>query len=337
MSKIKNHKKLIPLYILNILRKYTDQDNRIRQKDIVKLLKDSFNINCERKSIARNINYLIDAGFDIRNEKGYYIVDQQFNDCEISLIINNILYAKYIPKIHRNSLIDKLLSLASKSFQSYLSHIPPIKNFYCPNKQIFYTIEILNQAIMEKKKVKFHYNSYKCDKKLHPLTKEKYTIMPYQIIMSNGWPYIISSNNLSFRIDYITNIELLEQKNKENTYSSSISYSHENLNTNSKNNKIVKFRAKKSVINDIIDQFDNFEFTSEYNDYCYVKANIDINTMFYWSLQHGTDIKIISPSILKYKIKYTAQRIANQYTQYDQTTSALILNSIKKLRLYPNL
>ena len=337
MSKIVTHKKLIPLYILNILRKYTDQDSPLRQKDIVQILKDSFNICCERKSIARNINYLIDAGFDIRNEKGYYIVDQKFSDCEISLMINNILYAKYIPKIHRNSLIDKLSSLASKSFQANLNYNKVTKNSHCQNKQIFYTIEILNQAIVEKKKVKFHYNSYKCDKKLHPLTKEKYTIMPYQIIMSNGWPYIISSNNLSFRIDYITNIELLEQKNKENTYSSSISYSHENLNTNSKNNKIVKFRAKKSVINDIIDQFDNFEFTSEYNDYCYVKANIDINTMFYWSLQHGTDIKIISPSILKYKIKYTAQRIANQYTQYDQTTSALILNSIKKLRLYPNL
>ena len=336
MSKIKSHKRLIPLYILNILKKYTDQDKHIRQKEIIQLLKDSFKINCERKSIARNINYLIDAGFDIRNEKGYYIVDQQFNDCEISLIINHILYAKYIPKNHRGSLVKKLSSLASKSFQSNLNYSQIIKNSHCQNKQIFYTIEILNQAITENKKVKFHYNSYKCDKKLHPITKEKYTITPYQITMSSSWPYVISNNSLSFRIDHITNIELVEQKNRETINSNMTSYLNENLPTNLGNTKLVTFRAKKSIINDRMDQFENFEFTGEYNDYCYVKANIDINTMLYWSLQHGADIKIISPSILKQKIKHIAQHIANQYKDYDQTKSELILNSLRKLRLYPN-
>lgn len=336
MSEIKNHKRLMPLYILNILKKYTDQDKHLRQNEIVKLLQDSFKINCERKSVARNIKYLIDAGFDIRNEKGYYIVDQQFNDCEVSLMINNILYAKYLPKNHRNSLIEKLSSLASKSFQSNLNYNKFIKDYHCQNTQVFYTIEILNQAIIENKKVKFHYNSYKCDKKLHPLVAEKFTIMPYKIIISNGWPYIVSNNNLSFRIDHITNIEIIEQKIQENISSNLPSYFHENLNTNLNNYRIVKFRAKKTIINDIMDEFENFEFTGECKDYCYVKTNIDINTMFYWSFKHGTDIKIISPQILKQKIKNAAQHLANQYIELDKSTSSLILSSLKKLRLYPN-
>lgn len=332
MSKVKNHKRLMPLYILNILKKYTDQDKHLRQKEIVQLLKDSFKINCERKSVARNIKYLIDAGFDIRSKKGYYIVDQQFNDCEISLMINNILYAKYIPKNHRNSLIEKLSSLASKSFQSNLNYSKFIKSSYSQNKQIFYTIEILNQAITENKKVKFHYNSYKCDKELHPIVAEKFTIIPHKIIISNGWPYIVSNNNLSFRMDHITNIEIIEQKEKNNIKPSISSLFHENLN----NDIVVKFRAKKAIINDIMDQFDDFEFTGECNDYCYVKANIDLNKMFYWSFKHGTDIKIISPQILKQKIKNTAQHLVNQYRELDKSTSSLILNSLKKLRLYPN-
>lgn len=336
MSKIKSHKRLIPLYIINILKKYTDQDKHLRQKEIVQLIKDSFKINCERKAVARNIKYLIDAGFDIRNEKGYYIVDQQFDDCEISLMINNILYSKYIPKNHRNSLIKKLSSLASKSFQTNLNYNKIIKDSCCQNTQIFYIIEILNQAIVENKKVKFHYNSYECDKKLHPIIKEKLTIMPYKIIISNGWPYIVSNNNLSFRIDRITNIEIIEQKIQDNINSNLPSYFYENLNTNLNNSKIVKFRAKKAIINDIVDQFENFEFTGECNDYCYVKASIDINTMFHWSFKHATNIKIISPQILKQKIRNSAQRLANQYIELDKTTSSLILSSLKKLRLYPN-
>lgn len=336
MSKTKSHKRLIPLYILNILKKYTDQDKHLRQKEIVQLIKDSFKINCERKAVARNIKYLIDAGFDIRNEKGYYIVDQQFNDCEVSLMINNILYSKYIPKNHRNSLIKKLSSLASKSFQANLNYNKIIKNSCCQNTQIFYTIEILNQAMMENKKVKFHYNSYECDKKLHPIVKEKLTIMPDKIIISKGLPYIVSNNNLSFRIDHITNIEIIEQKIHDNISSNLPSYFNENLNTNLNNHKIVKFRAKKAIINDIVDQFENFEFTGECNDYCYVKASTDINTMFHWSFKHGTDIKIISPQILKQKIRNSAQRLANQYVELDKPTSSLILNSLKKLRLYPN-
>ncbi len=331
MQKAKSHKRLMPLYILNILKKHTDQDKHLRQKEIVKLLNASFKINCERKSVARNIKYLIDAGFDIRNEKGYYIVDQQFNDCEVSLMINNILYAKYIPKSHRNSLIEKLSSLASKSFRSNLNYNKFLKDSYSQNTQIFYTIEILNQAIIENKKVKFQYNSYECDKKLHPIFSEKFTIMPYKIIISNGWPYILSNNNLSFRLDHITNIEIIEQKSQYSFNSSLSSCFSNNLN----NNTIVKFRAKKTIINDIMDQFENFEFTGECSNYCYVKANVDINTMFYWSFKHGTDIKIISPQTLKQKIKHAAQNLVNQYIELDKPASSLILSSLKKLRLYP--
>jgi hypothetical protein len=52
------------------------------------------------------------------------------------------------------------------------------------NKELFYTIEILDEAISEKKRVAFLYNDYGIDKQQHPRFKKErepteYKVSPY--------------------------------------------------------------------------------------------------------------------------------------------------------------
>lgn len=64
------------------------------------------------------------------------------------------------------------------------------------NKQLFYTIDVLDEAITKKKKVMFEYCSYDVDKQMHPRKREdgtvrQYIVSPYQLAATNGRYYLI--------------------------------------------------------------------------------------------------------------------------------------------------
>lgn len=61
----KQPKKLMILNILDILRKYTDEDHRLSQKEIADILKSEYQMSADRKAIRRNLLNLMDCGYDI--------------------------------------------------------------------------------------------------------------------------------------------------------------------------------------------------------------------------------------------------------------------------------
>ena len=58
-------KKLLIINILDILRKYTDENHRLSQKEIVEILNSKYNMEVNRKTVKRNLITLIDFGYDI--------------------------------------------------------------------------------------------------------------------------------------------------------------------------------------------------------------------------------------------------------------------------------
>lgn len=78
----KNSKKTIIVHILQILYNYTSADYPATQTVIVDYLND-IGIECTRKTVGRNISYLIDSGVPIKrkySKKGgyYYDFDDDF-------------------------------------------------------------------------------------------------------------------------------------------------------------------------------------------------------------------------------------------------------------------
>ena len=59
-------KKLITINILRILQGHSDAAHPISQKEIIKYLKDEYGMEVDRKAVRRNIDFLIDAGYEIK-------------------------------------------------------------------------------------------------------------------------------------------------------------------------------------------------------------------------------------------------------------------------------
>ena len=75
-------KKTVILYVFKVLYCYTSREHTVTQTQITTCLND-LGIPCDRKTIGRNIGYLIGAGFPVRRVEGKipgYYYDRKRND-----------------------------------------------------------------------------------------------------------------------------------------------------------------------------------------------------------------------------------------------------------------
>lgn len=218
-------KKMVIINILDILKKYSDMDHRLTQAQIIEILKKEYYMDVDRRTVKRNLMNLLDFDFGIdyteiikKNEKGEEIpictdwyITREFDDSEIRLLIDSVLFSKTIPQKQCKKLIDKLKGLSNIYFEKKVNHICSLPEIRPENKELFYTIDVLDEAISKGKKVSFIYNSYGTDKKLHPKREREHVINPYQMVATNGRYYLICNydkyDTLSnYRIDRITGI-----------------------------------------------------------------------------------------------------------------------------------
>lgn len=332
-------KKLLIINILDILRKYTDENHRLSQKDIVDILKNEYNMSADRKSVKRNLMNLIDFGYDINyseslrmipNKEGgmeesyilsdFYLV-RDFTDSELRLLIDGLLFSKHIPYSQCKELVEKLEGLSSQYFKSRVKYIRTLPDTAPQNKELFYTIEILDEAMQKRRKVSFAYNRFGTDKKLHPETnrdgsKRTYTVNPYQIAAVNGRYYLICNydsydNVANIRLDRITDIKMLDtpaklQQDVPELKSGFNLPKHmaEHIYMFAGESAPVTFRAKKYIVGDIIDWFGkDVDFLQETEDEVTVRTTVNLNAMRAWALQYALHIRVLTPQSLADIIK----------------------------------
>lgn len=321
-------KKLFILRILNILEKYSDANHLLTYNDILKLLKKDFNIECERKAVARNICFLEEAGYDIVRDfkKGVYLNDKLFEKSQLRLLIDSVLSSRHINEKHSKELIDKLSNLGGAYFKTSNS-IRVNKFNKTHNKQLFLNIEIIEEAIEKEKKVAFIYNDYNFEKKLVPRKNSKYLVNPYNMLLSNQRYYLLGNidkydNLIYFKMDRITNIEIVENSFVKPIAETNIDKNGFDIEKLQSENpymysgpiKDIEMIANKSIINDIIDWFSEDVTLSELNDNeVTVKLKGNFNSIRYWALQYGNYVQVTKPLELREIIK---QDIENMYIKY---------------------
>ncbi len=163
---VKQPKKLLIMNILDILRKYSDEEHRLSQKDIAEILKTEYDMTADRKAIRRNILNLMDCDYNIeysesirmvpnpktgQPEESYlwsdFYLERDFTDGELRLLIDSLLFSKHIPYSQCKELVGKLEGLSNVYFRSRVKHIARLPEDKTDNKQLFLTIELLDEAI----------------------------------------------------------------------------------------------------------------------------------------------------------------------------------------------
>lgn len=341
----KRSKKFLILNILNILRRYSDAQHRLSQQDILDLLYREYEMVADRKSIKRNLMDLIDFGYPLEyteilrqtkegEETNIYTdwyLERDFSDAELRLLIDSLLFSKHIPYNQCKKLIEKIKGLSSQFFQAKVRHIRSLPSDQPQNAQLFYTLEVLDEAIEQNKQVVFHYGSYGIDKKLR-LKQNKagdpqnYQVSPYQMVTANGRYYLIANtnrhNNLShYRLDRIRDIELTSLPTKPLREVEGLEnglnlpqHMAEHIYMFSGESAAITLRTTPDMAGELIDWFGNgvtFTNETETSVIAHVKANV--HAMQYWAMQYAPYVTILAPQTLVDTVKEGLRKALKQY------------------------
>ena len=335
-------KNMLVMNILDVLKIFTDENHRLNQKDIVEKLESYCKMTVDRKAVKRNLMNLLDFGYDIKytetirtNKKGeqetlysdWYLV-RDFTDAELRLLIDSLLFSKHIPYSQCKDLIGKIKRLSNKYFEAKVKHICNLPENMPENKQIFFNIDILDEAISKRKKVEFLYNDFGTDKKLHPRLgndgkPRKYVVNPYQMVATNGRYYLIGNynkyENIShYRVDKITEIKLLDEPVKKRSYGEATlnlpKHMAEHIYMFSGESSRVTMRIDKLLVNDVVDWFGkDVSFYDETEDKVTASVIVNLKAMRYWAMQYANYVEVLRPAKLREQIKEDLQNALGKY------------------------
>ena len=282
------NKKMLNMLILDILEQYSDEDHHLTQQEIIRHLRAQYGMECDRRSVKNNIDSLKELGFDIvTNNKGAFLAGRKFDNAELRLLIDSVLFNKGISQKRARELIDKLKEFGGRHFSAKVKHVCNLPELqHTDNKQTMYALDALNDAIDKKKKVSFVYNTYGTDFQLHPKRKELYIVNPYQIVANNGRYYLIGNydkydNVAHFRIDRMTNVCMV---------------------------------VKKHLMDELVDWFGkDFKIRKEFEDEMLVDVKCNKSAMKFWALQYGPYVEVLEPVELREEIKESVKGMWEKY------------------------
>ena len=206
--------KLRPIYLINILKERTDEDHYLTTSQLCAILKSEYGIDTHRTTIKSDIEMLQQAGFGIQavrsTQNQYNFIEREFDIAELKLLIDAVQSAKFMTKAKSDQLVTKLTALAgvNKARELKRNLVVDGRN-KLENEQILVIVDTINDAINQRRKIKFQKVEYNVKKErvLHH-GGESYTFSPYSLVWDGDFYYVVGFSDKyqsvgSHRVDRI--------------------------------------------------------------------------------------------------------------------------------------
>lgn len=323
------NKKMLNMLILDILKEYSDEDHKLTQQEIIRLLKHNYDMECDRRSVKNNILYLKELGYEISMDGGYYLMEREFEDAELRMLIDSVLFSNQLTHKQAKNLIEKLEKQGNRYFNAKVSHINNLPNLqHADNKQMLYALDTVNEAISKRKKISFIYNDYGTDFKLHLRREEPYIVNPYQMVANLGRFYLVGNydkydNITHYRLDRMTCVKMLDDKVKPQNEIADFKngfnlpkHMAEHVYMFSGESVRIKFIATKDSMNELIDWFGkDFSVIEERETEIVVSLSCNQKAFTYWALQFGPYVEVLEPKELREELAEFSKGMYEKYSQ----------------------
>lgn len=324
-----SEKKGSVLYTLEVLKAYSDEQHLLTYDIIADKLYHGYGLEIERKTIARDISILQEFGYDIvkKGNRGLYLGFRDFEEGELLYLIDAIYSSKFMPTKYAKDLVERLTKNHSNFKKKKYKYLEKIDDgVRTDNKEIFWTIEILNEAIEKKKKVEFQYGAYGIDKKIKLKGDGKfYKINPYFMVNNKGKYYLVCNYDKyddvsNYKIECISNIRILDEDiksitelpNNQNFSVKDYVKEHIYMAFGGSVDAEVKL-ASEDKINDFVDWFGKDSSIECKNGEIIAKLKVNEESLIFWALQYGQHVEVLKPLETRNKIKKIVQDMLLKY------------------------
>ena len=215
------------LYLTDIIHRETDEDNPLSVSELIKKLADC-GISSNRKTLYEDIELLKEYGIDIYIHKDagaanmYHLASRDFELPELKLLVDTIQFSQFVTPKKSKELIHKLTGLSSVHQAGQLERSVIITDtLKSLNESIYYTIDAIHNAVLQRKKISFKYFNHGIDKKkVYRNDCKPYIVSPYTMACSNNNHYLIAfhekyNDYSQFRIDRMEKITIVDELRQE--------------------------------------------------------------------------------------------------------------------------
>ena len=324
--------KLKLLYILDIMKK-TDEFHPMNSTQIAARL-ESYGIAAERKSIARDLACLEDAGYSIikctDHNQGWYMTDQTFEDYELKILCDAVGAATFLTDKDSRELIGKVRGLATVEGEHLISATstfdPAVKTDDRSNKR---KIDTVIRAIKSRKKILFQYfQEGPGGEKTLRRDGHIYCLSPYYLVLNDGQYFLIGTldshpDNLThFRLEMLTSLSVtdLQARNPDSVREHGQNfelgaYLRRSLNMWAGERVQVKLRCD-NYIRDII----RMRFGKQVlmvddgpDHFTVVVEAADNMGLYQWLARHGTRLTVVAPEQVRNHYIEFLRNVLEQY------------------------
>ena len=219
MTNIRNKQR--PFRMLKYLYENTDENHPVSTPELVKIFQAE-DAHASRKTIKDDIDVLIGEGFDIvtvrSTQNSFFLANRKFEIPEIKLLIDAVSSSRFINREKSAVLIEKLTGMVSKAqAEKIRRHLYTADRVKADNRQIYYIVDAVTDAINEGKKICFQYFEYDGDKKkLLRRNGVKYYVSPYALVWDDNHYYMLGFSDdrqriANYRVDRMCNTGMTEE------------------------------------------------------------------------------------------------------------------------------
>ena len=286
----------------------TDEEHQMINKEILEYLKEH-DVPANEKTLRSDIRLLQELGVGIvkivSRPNRYYLGKREFEMPELKILIDAVSSSRFITTKKSYDLGRKLADLASdnkkKDLRRNIYATNRIKN---SNESIYGMVDIINDAINRKRKIRFQYREY--TGALKPILRndgEVYELSPYALYWNQDYYYVVGwsdkhGNVSSFRADRLVNPVITDHRAEKKPVDFDIDdYSRRIFEMYDGEPTKVKLECRNDFAKYIVDRFGtNLETVQTSDDYFRVEVEVSLSPTFYaWVFRFGGKVRILSP------------------------------------------
>ncbi|MCH5259213.1 MAG: WYL domain-containing transcriptional regulator [Lachnospiraceae bacterium] len=328
MAKSEKQKiKLLRLY--EYLRMESDENHPVGTNEIIAELAGQ-GIACERKTVYSDITLLKEYGYDIQKVgRKYYLAARELNIGQIRFLMDVTQSTSALTKQQTEDICYVLSMLAGSHRAELLAKkVLSFDKAKHRNDEVFLTVERINRAIENDKKVSFKYFILgPTGEREYGKNGERYIRNPVGLVFNGGYYYLVCHSEKytelnSFRVDHITDLvetddniihtdlekEFVEGKLKNILAASDM--------WNTKAERVV-LTFDREHIGEIFDKFSfGVEIRENKSGRFFAAVEVNLNDVFYgWVASHGAEMRIESPKYVREQYIQKLNESLSQYTE----------------------
>lgn len=297
------------LIILKYLWETTDETHPVSLGDISAYL-EQYEITADPRTLRKDIEQLVEFGIDIVKDRKvqnlYHVASRHFEAPEVKLLIDAVQSARFITPKKSKKLVKSLEAFAAPHDTALLKRQLYIDSrSKATNEGIYVSVDRIQTAITEQKKIAFRYFDYSPSKeRIHRHDGQVYSVSPYALLWNNDTYYLVGFHDYrkqvaKFRVDRIDNLEITDEIAvcKPEDFDVSEYFVQEFSMLNGKECK-VKLICENTLMNSIIDRFGESVSTQMLDrNHFSVEVTVDLSNNFYgWVFASAGKMKIVDPA-----------------------------------------